>query len=112
MYPYKGIDQTCAFDESSATAVNVTTYTDVAAQDVEQMKAAVAKQPTSVSIEADKFVFQMYRSGIFDSAECGTQLDHAVLVVGYGKDADTGKDYWIMKNSWDTSWGEDGYMRL
>ena len=112
MYPYKGKDQTCAFDESSATAVKVTTYTDVAKDSVDQMKAAVAKQPTSVSIEADKFVFQMYSSGIFDSAKCGTELDHATLVVGYGKEAVTGKEYWIMKNSWASSWGEDGYMKL
>ena len=74
------------------------------------MKAAVAKQPISVLIEADKSVFQMYRGGIFDSAECGTSLDHATLVVGYG--SENGKEFWIMKNSWGASWGESGYMRL
>ena len=74
------------------------------------MKAAVAKQPISVLIEADKSVFQMYRSGIFDSASCGTRLDHATLVVGYGEE--NGKEFWIMKNSWGTGWGEEGYMRL
>ena len=74
------------------------------------MKAAVAKQPISVLIEADKSVFQMYRNGIFDSAECGTSLDHATLVVGYG--SENGKEFWIMKNSWGATWGENGYMRL
>ena len=74
------------------------------------MKAAVAKQPISVLIEADKSVFQMYRSGIFDSAACGTSLDHATLVVGYG--SENGKEFWIMKNSWGATWGENGYMRL
>jgi len=74
------------------------------------MKAAVAKQPISVLIEADKSVFQMYRNGIFDSASCGTNLDHATLVVGYGEE--NGKEFWIMKNSWGTGWGESGYMRL
>lgn len=74
------------------------------------MKAAVAQQPVSVSIEADKAVFQQYTSGIFDSTECGTSTDHATLVVGYG--TENGTDYWIMKNSWGTGWGEDGYMRL
>ena len=74
------------------------------------MKAAVAKQPISVLIEADKSVFQMYRSGIFDSSSCGTRLDHATLVVGYGEE--NGKEFWIMKNSWGATWGENGYMRL
>lgn len=74
------------------------------------MKAAVARQPVAVSIEADKAVFQQYTSGIFDSPGCGTQLDHATLVVGYG--SENGQEYWIMKNSWGASWGEEGYMRL
>ena len=62
---------------------------------------AVANQPVSVSIEADQREFQLYAGGIFD-APCGTQLDHGVLLVGYGTDV-TGKnstDYWVMKNSW------------
>jgi len=74
------------------------------------MKAAVAQQPVSVSIEADKAVFQQYKSGIFDNSGCGTNLDHATLVVGYG--SENGQEYWIMKNSWGTVWGEEGYMRL
>jgi C1A family cysteine protease len=57
-------------------------------------------------------VFQQYKSGIFDSAKCGTSLDHATLVVGFGTDAASGTDYWIMKNSWGTVWGEQGYMQL
>jgi len=55
-------------------------------------------------------VFQQYRSGIFDSTACGTSVDHATLVVGYGEE--NGQEYWIMKNSWSTGWGEYGYMRL
>merc|ERR1712046_486761 len=54
---------------------------------VSQTKAAIAQQPISVSIEADKMVFQLYSSGVFDSASCGTNIDHAVALVGYGSDS-------------------------
>jgi C1A family cysteine protease len=56
-------------------------------------------------------VFQHYTSGVFDSDKCGTKLDHAVLVAGYGTDS-TGAPYWILKNSWGTTWGEKGYMQV
>lgn len=72
--------------------------------------AAVAQQPIAVSIEADRTVFQSYSSGIISSTKCGTRLDHAVLLIGYG--TDNGADYWLLKNSWGTSWGESGYFRI
>merc|ERR1711939_1024383 len=59
--------------------------------------------------EADQAGFQHYSSGIF-SGTCGTNLDHGVLVVGYGTDG--GKDYWKVKNSWGATWGQDGYIML
>ena len=115
MYEYTsgaGNVASCAYDESSATAVNVSTYGFVTEGNVEQMKAALAIQPLAVSIEADKYVFQAYHSGVLDSTACGTSLDHAVLTVGWGNDAATGKDYWLVKNSWNTTWGDQGYIKL
>jgi len=54
----------------------------------------------------------MYNGGIINSAKCGTNLDHGVLVVGFGTDASAGGDYWLLKNSWGPSWGESGFFRL
>ena len=76
----------------------------------DQLMAAVAISPVSVAIEADTYVFQSYASGIIKSADCGTDLDHGVLLIGYGNDGVN--DYWILKNSWGTGWGEKGFFRI
>ena len=102
----------CDYDESSATSVNVSGYSFVTADNVTQMKAALATQPLAVSIEADRSVFQYYTGGVLDSTRCGTSLDHAVLVTGWGHDSASGLDYWEVKNSWNTTWGDQGYIKL
>ena len=76
------------------------------------MKAAVAQQPISVSVDAHSINFYQYASGIFNDYKCGTNVNHATLIVGYGVKQSTGNEYWIMKNSWSTYWGEEGYMRV
>ena len=74
------------------------------------MKAALASNPLAVAIQANQLSFQLYTSGIFTNTNCGTNLDHATNVVGWG--TSNGMDYWIMRNSWGTSWGMSGYMEL
>merc|ERR1719267_465380 len=89
---------------------SVTGYKDVSLDDENALMEAVAKGPVSIAIEADKSVFQLYKTGVLSSAQCGDQLDHGVLVVGYG--ALNGQKYWKVKNSWGGSWGMEGYVLL
>ena len=116
VYPYvSGTTKTagtCAYDASSATAVEVQTSNSVTPSNPSQMKAALAQQPLAVLVEADTYVFQSYSSGVLDSTRCGTTLDHAVLAVGYGYDSESGLNYWLVKNSWNTTWGDQGYIKL
>jgi cathepsin L len=109
-YAYTATNGSCVYNATSNTGVNVPSYTMVTGSDVAQMKAALVQQPLSVSIEADTAVFQTYTSGILNSSLCGTTLDHAVLAVGWG--TENGQEYWIIKNSWSVSWGENGFIRL
>merc|ERR1711968_108967 len=99
-YPYQGVTGQCK--TGCSPAVTVSGHHDVPKMDEKAMAAAVAKGPVSVAIEADKQSFQFYKSGVFSNADCGTQLDHGVLVVGYG--VESGKNYWKVKNSWGPTW--------
>jgi cathepsin L len=77
---------------------------------VEDLEAAVSQQPTSVQIQANSQVFQHYTGGVLSDDACGHRLDHSVLAVGYGVEG--GQKYWKVKNSWNATWGEKGYVRL
>merc|ERR1719174_2099005 len=89
--------------------MTISGFSDVNPGDEDDLTKAVSGQPVSVAIEADQSGFQLYKRGVFDG-NCGKQLDHGVLAVGYGTDG--GKDYWKVKNSWGGSWGEKGYIRM
>jgi len=110
-YPYTGVSsRTCK--SSSCTAqpyTKITGYKDVTHTE-NALGASVDSQPISIAIEADQSGFQLYKSGVFCGV-CGQNLDHGVLAVGYGTDS-AGGDYWKVKNSWGTSWGEAGYIRM
>ncbi|OWM83554.1 hypothetical protein CDL15_Pgr006200 [Punica granatum] len=109
-YPYLAVDGTCDAGKASSPAATITGYEDVPANSESALLNAVAKQPVSVALEGSGKDFQFYSSGVF-MGECGTELTHAVTVVGYGIGED-GTKYWLIKNSWGTTWGEEGYMRI
>jgi len=110
LYPYKAIDGTCK-NPLPATAASITGWSDVPSMNEARLLLAVNVNPVSIAIEADSESFQFYSSGVFSDMSCGTNLDHGVLIVGYGT-ATPGGDYWIVKNSWGATWGEQGYIRL
>ncbi|KAM3306701.1 senescence-specific cysteine protease SAG39-like [Capsicum chacoense] len=109
-YPYKGFNSTCMKNKLFNNIAKISSYEDVPANSESALLKAVANQPVSVAIDAGGSDFQFYSSGVF-SGHCGTELDHAVTAIGYGQTID-GIKYWIVKNSWGTSWGENGYMRI
>jgi len=110
-YPYLAVQGTCHQTNCSKVVPkgSITGFKDVSAQDMDALMQAVSEQPVSVAIEADQMAFQLYKGGIL-SQECGTKLDHGVLLVGYG--TENGVDYWKVKNSWGAQWGENGYIRM
>lgn len=111
-YPYTSVDtQPCYYDDRLAAA-HIKDYRFIPKGDEQALADAVATiGPITVGIDADHTSFLFYSSGIYEEPNCNpNNLSHAVLLVGYG--SEQGQDYWIIKNSWGSGWGEGGYMRL
>ena len=105
-YPYKAENDACVLCKGK---VSVSSFVDIPPNNEEALFSAVKQQPISVAIEADQMDFQFYKSGVFDGT-CGVNLDHGVVIVGYG--IEENQPYWIVRNSWGDSWGENGYIRI
>ncbi|XP_019965003.2 procathepsin L-like isoform X2 [Paralichthys olivaceus] len=110
-YPYEAEDGECRYNPASI-ATKCTGYVDIEQGNESDLKEAVATVgPVSVAIDASNPSFQLYESGVYDETDCSsTALDHAVLIVGYG--TESGQDYWLVKNSWGTAWGDQGYIKM
>ncbi|KAJ8568017.1 hypothetical protein K7X08_020739 [Anisodus acutangulus] len=109
-YPYIGKDQKCNTTKAKQHAVTISGYEKVPDNE-EALQAAVIKQPVSVAIDAMGYDFQLYSGGIYSGIFCGHMLNHGVTLIGYGVEEDDEK-YWLVKNSWGTYWGEDGYIKI
>ncbi|XP_009352795.2 zingipain-2-like [Pyrus x bretschneideri] len=112
-YPYQSSDGsagTCDMNKANEAAAQITSYAEVHPNSETDLLKAVSMQPVSVAINTSP-AFQYYKGGVFTGDDCGTELNHAVTIIGYGT-AEDGTPYWLIKNSWSDTWGENGYMKI
>merc|ERR1712168_331372 len=110
-YPYVASKGWCRWNTGMRCAT-VSSYHDTSPGSEADLTAALAEVgPVSVAIDATRSGFRNYRSGVFYDPYCSSSaLDHAVLAVGYGSEG--GMDYYLVKNSWGTWWGDQGYIKM
>ncbi|XP_064488078.1 procathepsin L-like [Ornithodoros turicata] len=110
-YPYTARKGSCKFSKSNVGDTDLGAL-DVTPRTEDALQSAVATSgPISAAIDASHQSFRFYSGGIYNEPHCSSSnLDHGVLVVGYGTGADG--DYWIVKNSYGIGWGENGYIRM
>jgi len=113
-YPYLMVNGLCHVERSDNSLITITGYVNVTSGDISDLQDALySRGPISVSIDASPPSFSFYSSGVYYEEECKNgvnDLDHTVLAVGYG--TENGEDYWIVKNSWSTHWGDNGYIKM
>lgn len=111
LYPYKESDKfKCQYNESqSGSGWNITNYVSLSPCSEKSLKASLVKYgPIAIAVDASLATFQSYKAGVYFDPKCSLNIDHAVLLVGYGVDKKTGQKFWLVKNSYGDSWGEDG----
>jgi len=109
-YPYTASNGKCSFDKSKIKA-SIVGYQVLPQQDCAGLMTSATQQPVSVGVAVTQ-PFQSYSSGVFSITNCGLDINHAVNVEGYGTDSTTNQNFWLVRNSWGTSWGEQGYIRM
>uniref|UniRef100_UPI00398EA4E2 procathepsin L-like isoform X1 n=2 Tax=Pristiophorus japonicus TaxID=55135 RepID=UPI00398EA4E2 len=109
-YPYTGRRGSCKFQKNQFVAT-IRRYRKVVRRESKLANAVTKIGPIAVAIDAGQRTFQHYKRGVYYDKNCSSRrLNHAVLVVGFGSEG--GKNYWIVKNSWGTRWGDRGYIKM
>jgi len=111
-YPYTAKNGKCQFDASKVVAkISNWSYVTTPKQKNETQMLYYIATTAPVSICVDASSWQYYTGGIITKG-CGDTLDHCVQITGFGTDAKSGVDYWLIRNSWGTVWGESGYLQV
>jgi cathepsin L len=107
-WPYEAVTGTCAWGKKTPVA-NITGYVELPVNNYTALMNAVQTMPIAISAAAEPWM--SYETGVFNS-DCGSDVDHAIVLEGYGHDSASGLDYYLVRNSWSASWGEEGYIRI
>jgi len=113
VYKYLAVKQaTCKYTTTGNVLPKMSNYAYTIQGDETDLKNQLfTRGVMAVAMQASGTGFQNYVGGIYSCANF-TAVDHGVLLVGYGTNTTSQQDYWIVKNSWGTSWGEQGYFRV
>jgi len=110
-YPYLAEDESTCNYNAANSAATLTSFSNIPSGNEASLQQSVAVGPVSVAIDASQSSFQFYSSGVYSDPNCSSsQLDHGVLAIGWG--TDTGSAYWLVKNSWGTDWGMQGFIEM
>lgn len=110
-YPYEAKDDKCRYKKKDKGADDKGFVDIPEGREDKLVKALATVGPISIAIDASHESFQFYSKGVYVEKDCSsTDLDHGVLVVGYG--TEDGQDYWLVKNSWGTTWGDGGFIKM
>ena len=106
-YPYEGKDSNCR--KTKKDLQSIISYSFIKPANNQGLMKALNKNPVSVAIEV-QHDFMHYKSGVYKNDDCGSALNHGVLAVGYNNVVENG--FFIVKNSWDVTWGDAGYVKM
>jgi len=107
-YPYTAKDGKCSATAPKVATITGFKYATSKKNETQLLNALATIAPISICVDAASW--DSYAGGVL--TKCGSKLDHCVQLVGYGTDSASGLDYWEVRNSWGTSWGENGYIKL